>query len=99
MASITVRGRAYVNTEKAPGMTGATASGQSRAFRTRFRVESEASLSGGEDLEDQLRKRLRIQSFIWAIATLMLGVTALASWAGTTEAIKGFKRTVFTFEF
>ncbi len=46
-----------------------------RAFRTRFRVESDASLFGG-DLEEQLRKRLRIQSFIWALATLLLGLTA-----------------------
>jgi serine/threonine-protein kinase len=49
-----------------------------RRFRTRFRVESDSSVSGGEDLEEQLRKRLRVQSFIWALATLMLGVTAVA---------------------
>jgi serine/threonine-protein kinase len=49
-----------------------------RGFRTRFRVDSDASVSGGEDLEEQLRKRLRIQSFIWAIVTLLLGVTAVA---------------------
>lgn len=64
--------------EKAPAPTGGTSSSVPRAFRTRFRVESDASLSGGEDLEEQLRKRLRIQSFIWAVATLILGLTAVA---------------------
>lgn len=48
-----------------------------RAFRTRFRVDSDVSLFGG-DLEDQLRKRLRIQSIIWALVTLVLGLTATA---------------------
>jgi hypothetical protein len=67
-----------VSDVKAISTAAASASSRSRAFRTRFRVESDASLSGGEDLEEQLRKRLRIQSFIWAVATLMLGVTALA---------------------
>ena len=67
-----------VSDQKAVTAPGSSASSAPRAFRTRFRVESDASLSGGEDLEDQLRKRLRIQSYIWAVATLMLGLTALA---------------------
>ncbi len=48
-----------------------------RAFKTRFRVGSDSSMASGEDLEDQLRKRLRIQSFVWGLVTLALGVTAI----------------------
>ena len=60
------------------GRTPGSTQSSPRRFRTRFRVESDSSLSGGEDLEEQLRKRLRVQSFIWALATLMLGATAVA---------------------
>jgi eukaryotic-like serine/threonine-protein kinase len=64
--------------EKTVGSSPVSVQSSPRGFRTRFRVDSDSSLSGGEDLEDQLRKRLRVQSFIWALATLMLGATALA---------------------
>ena len=72
-----------VSDSKTPATATPSTTSGPRGFRTRFRVESDASLSGGEDLEEQLRKRLRIQSYIWALVTFALGVLAIARQPGS----------------